>query len=221
MRASAGAALVLAGVALTPDAAGARLDPWFSSRVGRATQVVEVVGRGGSVATLSAWARRGTTWIRAIPGVPARVGSRGISSAYSERSTATPAGVFALPLAFGRKPNPGSGLPYIRVDRHHWWVSDVRSPAYNTLRRCAPGSCPFNEAAGENLGRAGAVYNYAIVMGVNPMRKRGAGSAYFLHISNGRPTAGCAAISAGTLLQLIRWLRRGAVIAVKPATSAR
>lgn len=39
---------------------------------------------------------------------------------------------------------------------------------------------------------------------------RGAGSAFFLHIANGSPTAGCVAIDQGSLQAVLRWLRPGA-----------
>ena len=136
----------------------------------------------------------------------------GISSSYGEYSSATPAGVFAITSAFGRQPDPGAGLPYLRVDNSDWWVSDVNSPDYNTHQRCARGTCPFNESKSENLGEQGAVYDYALVMGVNAQRVPGGGSAFFVHVTNGAATAGCVAIAASTLVSILRWVRPGTVI---------
>jgi L,D-peptidoglycan transpeptidase YkuD (ErfK/YbiS/YcfS/YnhG family) len=34
----------------------------------------------------------------------------------------------------------------------------------------------------------------------------GAGSAFFLHVSVGQPTAGCVAIDSSTLVSIMRWL---------------
>jgi L,D-peptidoglycan transpeptidase YkuD (ErfK/YbiS/YcfS/YnhG family) len=53
-------------------------------------------------------------------------------------------------------------------------------------------------------------------MGVNLTRTPGAGSAFFLHVTNGSATAGCVAIAGGTLTAIMRWLRPGAVIATSP-----
>ena len=92
------------------------------------------------------------------------------------------------------------------VDRNDWWVSDVASPLYNEHARCAPGTCPFNEAAGENLYAQGAVYDHAVVIDYNTRGTPGAGSAFFLHITNGRPTAGCVAVDRAALVTLMRWL---------------
>lgn len=208
-------ALILGGV----DDAEAQQAPapsaWFASQVGTATQVISVVGTGGSDAWLLAWEKRNGTWVALGRGTGAKVGAKGISTAYREGSTYTPAGVFTLPSAFGHNVNPGSGLPYRKIDTSDWWVSDTTSRFYNTYQRCAPGRCPFREAAGENLGRVGAAYNYAAVMGVNPGRVPGAGSAYFLHVSTGRATAGCVAIPSVNVVSILRWLKPGAMIAIK------
>jgi len=203
----------LAGPATTAQRAEA---PWFAGRVGSAVQVISVVGTGGSNATLSTWQKSGSDWTPVIGGVPAKVGSPGISSSYGESSSATPAGVFAITGAFGRQPGPGTGVSYFRIDNSDWWVSDVNSPDYNTHQRCARGTCPFNENTSENLAEHGAVYDYALVMGVNSQRVPGAGSAFFVHVTNGAPTAGCVAIPASTLVSILRWVSPGTVIALSP-----
>jgi L,D-peptidoglycan transpeptidase YkuD (ErfK/YbiS/YcfS/YnhG family) len=190
--------------------------PWFEGRVGSATQVISVVGAGGSNATLSTWQKSGDGWAQVLGGVAAKVGPPGISSSYGEYSSATPAGVFAITSAFGRQADPGAGVSYLRVDNSDWWVSDVNSPHYNTHQRCARGTCPFNESASENLGEQGAVYDYALVMGVNAQRVPGGGSAFFVHVTNGAATAGCVAVAASTLVSIMRWVRPGTVIALTP-----
>ncbi|TVT62476.1 hypothetical protein FNH05_00870 [Amycolatopsis rhizosphaerae] len=93
-------------------------------------------------------------------------------------------------------------------------VGDVNSPDYNTHQRCARGTCPFNEQASENLWNTGAVYDYALVIGVNTRRVPGAGSVFFLHVSDGASTAGCVAIRASTLVSILRWVQAGTLIAV-------
>jgi L,D-peptidoglycan transpeptidase YkuD (ErfK/YbiS/YcfS/YnhG family) len=98
-------------------------------------------------------------------------------------------------------------MPYRQVGGSDWWVSDARSTAYNTYRHCAPGSCSFNEKAGENLGKAGASYDYAVVIGYNitPVRA-GAGSAFFLHVDAGVASAGCVVTPRASVVALLRWL---------------
>jgi L,D-peptidoglycan transpeptidase YkuD (ErfK/YbiS/YcfS/YnhG family) len=175
---------------------------------GPAGQVITVVAptRTSTTATLTAWTKQGVVWHPDIGPVTANIGSDGVGAA-SETTSRTPAGVFGLTEAFGIAGNNGTRLPYFQVDNSDWWVSDVTSPAYNTHTRCAPGTCPFNERAGEHLLAAGSVYNHAVVINYNrgPITP-GAGSAFFLHISNGRPTAGCVSVPSDQLDAIMRWL---------------
>ncbi|MEQ0564342.1 L,D-transpeptidase family protein [Amycolatopsis sp. NEAU-NG30] len=172
-----------------------------------AGQVVRVVAdrAGAATAVLTTWERTGAGWIRAHGPIPAYVGKNGVGQA-SESTSRTPAGVWPLTEAFGTEP-ARTRLPYRTVTTSDWWVSDVRSPYYNTHYSCAPGTCPFDEAAGENLGEAGPVYAHAVVIDYNrtPVVP-GAGSAFFLHVTNGQPTAGCVAIPGADLAAILRWL---------------
>jgi L,D-peptidoglycan transpeptidase YkuD (ErfK/YbiS/YcfS/YnhG family) len=127
----------------------------------------------------------------------------------------TPMGVFSLDFAFGTAPNPGGGLQYVQVGPDHWWDGDMKSPTYNTMQVCEKSKCPFrtDRASGtENLEIP--QYVHAVVMGVNKQRVPGNGGAFFLHATDGGPTAGCVALDDGTLVEIIRWLQPGALIAV-------
>jgi L,D-peptidoglycan transpeptidase YkuD (ErfK/YbiS/YcfS/YnhG family) len=181
------------------------------------TQLVTVVApsAGSTTATLTAWEKRATGWTAVLGPVTARVGSAGIGVA-SETTSRTPAGTWTLTEGFGRLANPGTALPYRVIDGSDWWVSDVTSDRYNRYHRCAPGTCPFDERAGERLTSAGAVYDNAVVIDYNRGGVRGAGSAFFLHITNNAATAGCVAIARGDLQALMRWLNPAArpVIAI-------
>jgi L,D-peptidoglycan transpeptidase YkuD (ErfK/YbiS/YcfS/YnhG family) len=170
-------------------------------------QVVAVVANEATAATavLTAWERTGSDRIRVLGPIPAWIGRDGVGQA-SESTAHTPAGGWPLTEAFGTEPAE-TRLPYRRVTTSDWWVSDVGSPYYNTHFSGAPGTCPFDEAAGENLGAAGPAYTHAIVIDYNrdPVVP-GAGSAFFLHVTNGEPTAGCVAIPKRDLDALLRWL---------------
>lgn len=175
---------------------------------GDAGQLVTVVADGPSatIATLDAWQRTPRGWRQVIGPVKAYVGTQGIGKA-SETTSHTPAGVWTLTEGFGNLASDGTRLPYRQVDTSDWWVSDVKSPAYNTHQRCSPGSCPFDESAGEDLGKAGHVYDHAVVIDYNRHPAvPGAGSAFFLHVSGGKPTAGCVSIPALDLRTVMAWL---------------
>ncbi len=49
-------------------------------------------------------------------------------------------------------------------------------------------------------------YDHGAVIAYNTTRTPGLGSAIFLHVSNGGPTAGCVSLPAGQLLDVLRWL---------------
>jgi L,D-peptidoglycan transpeptidase YkuD (ErfK/YbiS/YcfS/YnhG family) len=166
---------------------------------------------GSTTATLQAWTKAPAGgWLRYGAAVFAHVGSDGLSTTPSEGRSATPIGSFGLTQAFGRAADPGTALPYFVAGPADWWVSDWTSRDYNTHQTCAS-SCPFNTAAGENLYQAGYVYTYAVVIDYNrsPVVPK-AGSAFFLHVTDGGPTAGCVSIDEATLVSLLGWLRPAA-----------
>lgn len=203
------AAFANLAAAATGAAVGA---PWFAPSVGNATQVISVVGVGGSDAKLDVYQRGPSGWQSVAAGIPAHVGSAGLAPQAKSGYPATPMGVFALPFAFGTAPNPGGGLKYVQVGPDHWWSGDDGSPTFNTMQVCQKAQCPFDTSASENLQIP--EYKHAVVMGVNPGRVPGKGAAFFFHTTDGGPTAGCVAIDDGTLVQIIRWLRPGAVMAI-------
>jgi L,D-peptidoglycan transpeptidase YkuD (ErfK/YbiS/YcfS/YnhG family) len=115
----------------------------------------------------------------------------------------TPDGVFTLTQAFGNEPNNGTRLPYFKAGPDDWWDEDPNSRHYNrhVISRYSPG------VNSENLYYSGAVYAHAVVINynMNPVVK-GAGSGFFLHVSDGIPTQGCVAINAHQLNVVMRWL---------------
>ena len=178
---------------------------------GSSSQVVTVVAAsaGATTAKLTAWQRGTDGWTPVLGPVTARVGAAGVGRA-SESTTRTPAGTFTLTEAFGRSGDPGTALPYRVVDGDDWWVSDVNSPRYNQYVQCAPGTCAFDEAAGENLFAAGAVYAQAVVIDYNRAGRR----ARAPPTSCTSPTAGrrpgASPSTPDSLVTLMRWLDPGA-----------
>lgn len=209
------AACALTAALATGPVSSAEATPWFASNVGNATQVVSVVGVGGSNAKMDVWQRAASGWQPVAAGIPAHVGSNGMAVEHHDGDMLTPIGVFTLDFAFGTQPNPGGGLQYVQVTPDHWWDGDGKSPTYNTMQVCKKAQCPFDTAPSsgtENLDIP--QYAHAIVMGVNEERVPGNGGAFFVHSTDGGSTAGCVAIDDATLVTIMRWLKPGAVIAV-------
>jgi L,D-peptidoglycan transpeptidase YkuD (ErfK/YbiS/YcfS/YnhG family) len=125
----------------------------------------------------------------------------------SESKSATPIGSFTLTQAFGYAANPGTRVPYFVTTPADWWIS-TSGPLYNTHQRCA--TCGYG-APDEHLYYERPYYRYAVVIDYNTPNsptgvRQGAGSAFFLHVTDGTPTAGCVAIPASNLVSIMRWL---------------
>jgi L,D-peptidoglycan transpeptidase YkuD (ErfK/YbiS/YcfS/YnhG family) len=205
------AAAAVFGMVVAP-VSHAETTPWFTRSVGNATQVISVVGVGGSSAKMDVWERGAAGWQPIGVGIPAHIGANGMSSQSREGSMATPMGIFTLDYVFGTAPPPGGGLQYVQVGPNHWWDGDSDSPTYNTMQICEKNQCPFDTSASENLPIP--QYVHSVVMGVNKERIPGKGSAFFMHATDGGPTAGCVALDDDMLVKIIRWLKPGAVIAI-------
>ena len=156
--------------------------------------------------------RTAAGWQPIKSGIPTHVGSAGMAPQAKSGYPATPMGVYSLDSAFGTAPSPGGGLPYTQVGPNHWWSGDDHSPTFNSMQVCQKAQCPFNTGDSENLQIP--QYKHSVVMGVNKNKVPGGGAAFFFHTTDGGPTEGCVAIDDGTLVQIIRWLRPGAVIAI-------
>lgn len=181
---------------------------------GAATRVITVTAHssGSTVATLQAWTKAaGGGWLKYGTAVTAHVGADGLSTHPSEYRSATPIGSFTLTQAFGRYADPGTSLPYFRTRQSDWWISQA-GPLYNTHQRCSSG-CSFTLGSpNEHLYYETPYYNYAVVIDYNTRNSptgvvQDAGSAFFLHVTDGAATAGCVAISQAKLIRLLRWLK--------------
>jgi L,D-peptidoglycan transpeptidase YkuD (ErfK/YbiS/YcfS/YnhG family) len=180
---------------------------------GSATRVITVKAGSTSstVATLQAWNKApGGGWLRYGRPTTAHVGADGLSRSPSEYRSATPIGSFTLTQAFGYYGNPGTHLRYFKTTGADWWISQS-GPLYNTHQHCWS-NCAFRRGdPNEHLMYETPYYNYAVVIDYNTRNsptgvRQGAGSAFFLHVSVGQPTAGCVSIPQANLVTIMRWL---------------
>jgi len=181
--------------------------------IGNATQIITVKAIGNK-AVLTAWEKGASSWNQVLSTNSAFVGTNGITDGLTRRqnTNTTPTGTFTITQAFGISANPGTTLPYHVVTKNDWWVEDNKSPYYNTMRTSSEGGfdlkAPESSVNGsEHLIKHVGLYNYSVVINYNmspSIPYRGAG--IFLHVSNGRPTAGCVSVPAKTMVALLRWL---------------
>ena len=157
--------------------------------------------------------------------VPAFVGARGIVPGASRRqgTNTTPAGTYAITSGFGRKSNPGTSLPYVKVDQDDAWTYNPKVPGTYNVFQTAPVKWASYGRYVERLWKMGRQYNYVAVLDYNlpdgtiTTDARGirrtdepantqAGGGIFLHVSKGEPTAGCISISEGSMRRVMDWL---------------
>jgi L,D-peptidoglycan transpeptidase YkuD (ErfK/YbiS/YcfS/YnhG family) len=203
-------------VAPKPAAKGGALPLRYTT--GSATRVITVVAgsHGSTTARLQAWTKAAAGgWRKYGSAVTAHVGSQGLTTQTSESKSATPIGSFTLTQAFGRRSDPGTALPYFKTTKNDWWISHA-GQYYNTHQRCTSSHCPSHPySADEHLYYETPYYNYAVVIDANTRNAPGGvhagrGSAFFLHVTDGAPTAGCVAIPQSKLITLMKWLRPSA-----------
>ncbi len=172
---------------------------------------VKAASSTSTTAVLEAWQRpvTGGAYVRMHAPIFARVGAQGVGQAREGRAV-TPVGRFGLTEAYGRRANPGTTVPYKVLDWYDWWNGDSRSASYNQHVRCGGTiHCPFDPAQSERLMAFVPSYNYLVVINYNRWPSMPyAGSAFFLHVENGKATGGCVAVSQADMIWLLRWMKK-------------
>jgi L,D-peptidoglycan transpeptidase YkuD (ErfK/YbiS/YcfS/YnhG family) len=175
--------------------------------VGDAEQVITVVAQapGDTTAELTAYERTADGWVPVHGPWTANLGRGGFAPPGDKREgdNRTPTGAFGLGFGFGVLADPGVTLPYRQVTSATIvWDDDPTSPRYNQWVDTATESAGIDPEPMFNP----PAYNYGVVIDYNAERTPGLGSAIFLHVSKGGPTAGCVAIPQDDLVVLMRWL---------------
>lgn len=171
------------------------------------SQLITVVGKGGSYAELKLWQKDGNGNWSTHATYDARLGRNGLTDNKREGDGCTPTGIYGLSEAFGIKGNPGTSLSYRVLDGSEYWVDDSNSQYYNTMQFGASNG-RWNSA--EHLSSIGTAYNYSIVVDYNRWSPTpGKGSAIFLHVGTGRGTSGCVSISESGMIDTLNWINSG------------
>jgi L,D-peptidoglycan transpeptidase YkuD (ErfK/YbiS/YcfS/YnhG family) len=164
---------------------------------------VSAASYGATQAELTAYRRVNGRWSRVFGPWTAWIGRNGMAppGAKREGDGRTPSGTFGFGFFFGVDPDPGVLFPYRRIHAYDFWDDDPGSPRYNLwvdADRASPGADPEPMDV--------SAYDYGAVIAYNTARTPGLGSAIFLHINIGTPTAGCVTLPVGELLEILRWL---------------
>ena len=181
-------------------------------KISKSTSQIIVVSATGTHATVSMHEIQNGEWTQIIS-TSGRVGSDGVGTA-SEYCSKTPVGIFGLSLAFGVANNPGTALPYTKLNDSHYWVDDVSSAYYNRFVSTDDPSIAKDWNSAEHLIDYPGPYNYAIAIDYNLARVPGNGSAIFLHCSNGNATAGCVSVLEPDMVFILKHIKNGCVILI-------
>lgn len=139
-----------------------------------------------------------------------QIGKNGIGKE-REGDLKTPRGFFSPLFAFGIADNPGTQLPYKKVNASLYWVDDSRSKYYNRMVSVKEIEKDWKHA--EDLIKEWDSYQYAIVLDYNHRCVPEAGSAIFIHCL---PTkgAGCIAIEEAFMKKLLKRANTSMIIAI-------
>lgn len=142
------------------------------------------------------------------------IGRGGISAFKREGDGATPLAQMRVLGGFRQRAFPGSAvsrLPLASVPAGLGWCDATGDRNYNR-----PVRLPY-PASAETMRRADALYDHCLVLDWNIRpRRRGAGSAIFLHIARPgfEPTEGCVAVSPAVMRRLLAAIGPGSRVMV-------
>ncbi|MDD7219125.1 MAG: L,D-transpeptidase family protein [Blautia sp.] len=174
-------------------------------------QLIFVKCTSGSNADFIMYTKGNGNW-KELLSCPAFIGKKGLGKE-KEGDMKTPEGIYNLPIAFGIKDNPGTKIPYTKVNENLYWCGDDNY--YNQLIDISqrPHKC-----LGEHLIECVPHYNYAMFIDYNKQDIFGKGSAIFLHCMGEKPyTAGCVAISEENMKAVLTHAGEGMKICIYPA----
>lgn len=177
-------------------------------------------------ASIRVWRRRGDSWRLVRGPVRASLGWNGFVRAkdWQQSSGTTPAGRFTMRSVFGTRADPGSLLPYRRVDGNDFWPYEPRDPAtYNIFQPSKAATSHWRSDYAERLSDYPYEYAYSIVLGFNLPRgvrwsaersqyvaresaDTSRGGGIFLHVKEKGYTAGCVSAPIRQVRWLVRWL---------------
>lgn len=178
-------------------------------------RLIFVKYQGGTRATLVMYkkvaSKKKSRWEK-ILSCSAFVGQNGIDKE-REGDRRTPTGTYWITSAFGIKKNPGTKVPYTKVNRYIYWSAEKAT--YNKMIDVR--DLGRSWMAGEHLIDYRPQYHYALVVGYNQTCVYQKGSAIFLHVKGNYPyTGGCIAVSEGNMKKIMKNATKKTRICIYP-----
>ena len=156
--------------------------------------------------------KKGDVWKEVLASI-ACIGRDGLGL-QSESDMKSPIGAFKFNKYFGIEDNPGTKMPYIKLNDSLYWISDPNSPRYNQMVNIETYT-DFEISKSEHLIDETVAYRYAMNINYNEEAIPNKGSAIFLHCMNSSPyTAGCVALPEKNMIKVLQQVNRDAVIII-------
>lgn len=179
----------------------------FLDAASSADQIILVTNKKASdvLAQITAYEKKEGVW-KTVYSETGIVGTKGISTSPRHGYHASPSGSFTLTQAFGNSSDPGSRLPYRKVESNDYWVWDQKSKLYNTWQKYTKG-VDWRQNQAEHLSDYIPEYNHAVVIDYNLERNVNAGAGFFFHITKAlNGTLGCVALKEEHFSKYLLWL---------------
>jgi len=174
------------------------------SACGNVNEIVLVRHTEGSRAELTLYRKQDSAW-KPVLNTDARIGLAGLGKT-AEGDMKTPAGDFGIRCAFGIEDNPGTALPYVKVDGKLYCCSE-EGPEYNSFVN--------HPCVGEHMIDYREEYAYGLFPDYNSAGEYPKGSAIFMHVHGRKPyTAGCISVSREAMVEILKQLSPGARIVI-------
>ena len=143
----------------------------------------------------------------------ANVGRNGCSDTKREGDGKTPVGVYEIRCGFGLATPPVVNIAYTQLAGGEKWVDDVASAHYNQW--VTKDTAPVDWTSAEDLPKETVAYKYVAVIEYNTETiVKGAGSAIFLHCTEGKPTSGCISVSEEAMVKILGLIQPGTRIVI-------
>ena len=143
-----------------------------------------------------------------------RIGRNGLGK-QKEGDYKTPIGKFSFTHYFGIADDPGTKMPYLKVNDSIWWNCDSNSDGYNTMINTEYYKESFDQDESEHIIDYTLAYVYSMSLNYNPDRIKRKGCAIFLHCFTKNPyTAGCIAISEENMRKVISLANEKSIIII-------
>lgn len=154
--------------------------------------------------------RNGLAWGKGLHGDSAGL-AKASDPIKKEGDGRSPAGIFSLSSAFGYAPREQATtvkLPYVQATKTLECVDDSQSANYNRVLERGSVARPDWKSS-EQMRRGDELYRWGVVVDHNASPPQaGCGSCIFLHIwqGMGKGTAGCTAMNAAMMEEILFWL---------------